>query len=100
MCFVDFERAFDEVKHDQLIDILRKTGLECIRCSRNLYRHEFAQIRTNDFTPKYVAICKGVSQGFSLLLNSNIKRNWRSTDNSVLIADNIQELQQMIEKLN
>lgn len=65
MCFIDFEKAFDRVQHQKLLQILRRMDIDQkdIRCIENLYLNQTAQIRIDGGTTGMVEICRGVRQG-------------------------------------
>jgi len=50
LCFIDYSKAFDKVKHDKLIDILQSLDIDGkdIRIIRNLYWKQTAAIKIND----------------------------------------------------
>jgi len=64
-CFIDFEKAFDRVQHDKMIDILQEIGLDGkdIRVIRNVYWDQEAGIRMNERTSAWQKIERGVRQG-------------------------------------
>lgn len=126
LCFVDYEKAFDKVQHEKLISILRKTDLDerDIRCIQNLYWQQKADVRTNGYTTDDVEIRRGVRQGcilspllFNLYseavfdeamedgdagikVNGTRINNIRYADDSVLLADSLEDLQKMMNHLN
>lgn len=61
-CFIDYQKAFDTVQHDKLIDILREVGLdECdIRIIANLYWDQTAAIKIDNELSEQIKIMKGV----------------------------------------
>ena len=52
MCFIDYEKAFDNVKHDLLILYLKDLDLDSkdIRLISNMYWHQKADIRLNNLS--------------------------------------------------
>ena len=126
LCFVDYEKAFDKVQHQKLIQVLRTTDVDekDIRCIQSLYWHQSAHITTNNLTTDDIEIRRGVRQGcilspllFNLYseaifnetfededtgirVNGVYVNNIRYADDSVIIADTIEDLQQMIDRLN
>ena len=58
MCFVDFEKAFDTVKHKQLVEILEKCGVDGadLRLLKELYWEQRAVVRVGDETSESVDI--------------------------------------------
>ena len=55
VCFIDYAKAFDRVKHQQLVDCLGKIGIDGkdIRVITNLYWHQKAAIRIDDEIAEY-----------------------------------------------
>ena len=49
LCCIDYTKAFDRVRHDKLIEIMKRTGIPNheIRLIANLYRKQKASARTN-----------------------------------------------------
>ena len=47
LCFVDYQKAFDRVKHDKLIEVMEKAGIPELemRLIMNLYWHQKASVR-------------------------------------------------------
>ena len=124
MCFVDFEKAFDTVKHGALVETLKKYGVEGadLRIIAKLYWEQRAVVRVEDEKSGYVEIEKGVRQGcvlspdlFSLYtqlvmdelaelegisIGGRNINNIRYADDMVLIADSEEKLQRLISKLH
>ena len=50
MCFIDYEKAFDTVKHEILIDMLQRMGVDGrdSRLIRNLYWEQEARVRIGE----------------------------------------------------
>ena len=48
-CFIDYTKAFDNVKHEKLIQIVHKVGIlkHGIRIIANLYYKQMAKIKCN-----------------------------------------------------
>uniref|UniRef100_A0A8D8SN59 Craniofacial development protein 2 n=1 Tax=Cacopsylla melanoneura TaxID=428564 RepID=A0A8D8SN59_9HEMI len=65
MCFIDFEKAFDKVRHNKLIEVLRKTGIhdKDLRIIKNLYFNQKANVRVGMSVSEEVEIKRGVRQG-------------------------------------
>lgn len=73
LCFIDYEKAFDRVKHQRLLDILMSVldGKD-LRVIRNLYAKQVATVRVENVNMDEIDICRGVRQGCvlsSLLFN-------------------------------
>ena len=68
VCFIDNAKAFDRVKHDNVIYCLKEIGLDekDIRVIPNLYWHQKATIRADSDIPYYTTVTtvkRGVRQG-------------------------------------
>ena len=124
LAFIDYEKAFDKVKHDILMTDLKSIGIDDkdLRIINNLYRDQIVAISVNDQLSDWVSILRGVRQGcvlspdfFSLyaeyimrkmIHQSNLKvngtsiTNIRYADDTTLIADNVHDLQLMLTSLH
>lgn len=126
ICFIDFEKAFDRVKHEKLFNTLGNVGIDDkdIRLLKNLYWHQIANIKIDNNISKNIEICKGVRQGcvlsptmfniyseclFNEALNNctdGIKVNGvnistiRYADDTVLLADSDVGLQRLMDNIN
>ena len=122
-CFVDYEKAFDKVRHQELFKILNDLDLDGkdLRLIRNLYWKQKATVRVADEESMLQDIKRGVRQGCVLspdLFNmyseiimrdlidlDGIKfggrniNNIRYADDTVLIADSEEKLQILVEAL-
>ena len=69
ICFVDFEKVFDSVKHDEMIKILKVIGVDekDVRLINNLCWSQEAAIRVDEERTDLDEIKRGVRQGFVLL---------------------------------
>ena len=65
ICFVDFKKAFDTVKHELLVETLRRFGIDGahIRIITKFYWEQRAGIRVDDDRSGWVNIEKRVRQG-------------------------------------
>ena len=47
LCFVDYQKAFDRIKHDKLIEVMEKAGIPELemRLVMNLYWHQHSSLR-------------------------------------------------------
>ena len=70
ICFVDFEKAFDTVKHDCLIEVMKKYGIDQadIRMMAELYWKQRAVVRVGEEVSEWINIKRGVRQGCVLSL--------------------------------
>lgn len=124
-CFIDFNKAFDQVKHDKLVNILRSTGIDeaDIRIIQNLYYGQKASVRVEGQLTEEVNIRKGVRQGcvlspllfniyseeifsealddmpIGININGHLIKTLRYADDTVLIADSLEDLQQLLNKV-
>lgn len=125
-CFIDYEKAFDCVKHEKLITILTNIGLDSrdIRIIENLYWEQTASIKVGNSSSEDIEIKKGVRQGcilspilFNLysekifnealdektegiIVNGQVINNLRYADDTVLLATSEVELQSLIDSIN
>ena len=124
LCFVDFEKAFDTVKHGCLMETLRKFGVDGadIRVLMQLYWDQKAVVRVGDDVSEWVNIEKGVRQGcvlspelFSLYTQLVMEEmrdlegvkvggkdinNIRYADDMVMMAETEEGLQDLMDKLS
>jgi len=64
-CFIDYQKAFDNVKHENLIEILNTYGVDKgdLKIISNLYWNQTAIIRVYGELSEDVLIKRGVRQG-------------------------------------
>ena len=120
LCFIDYAKAFDKVKHEVLFEFLQNLDIDGndLRLIRNLYWEQPAAIRIDGTIGKYKQIRRGVRQRcvFSPdlfnLYSENILRdlndikgcivggynlnNVRYADDAVLIAGSERQLQELL----
>jgi hypothetical protein len=118
--FIDYTKAFDRVQHKQLIKCLKDDA--DIRLICNLYWEQTASIRYNRDISAPNNIKRGVRQGcvlspclFNLYtenifkhikeipglnINGNIINNLRYADDTVLLAENPEELQHLVKEVS
>ena len=62
LCFIDYSKAFDKVKHSNLFNILQRLNCDGrdLRVLRNLYWEQEAAIRIDNEYSEYKPICRGV----------------------------------------
>ena len=123
-CFIDYSKAFDSVKHEKLINCLKEIHLDGkdIQLITNLYWDQSASVRCNNETTQKIAIKKGVRQGCVLspslfnIYTENIFEhirespglaiggeninNLRYADDTALLAENMQDLQDLLNRIN
>ena len=67
MVFIDYQKAFDRVNHERLIEILKQEGIPAheIRIieNLNLYWNQEAAVITENWETEEVDILRGVRQG-------------------------------------
>ena len=69
-CFIDFSRAFDRVKHTELVEIMKEVGLDSrdVRIIANLYWNQTAYVNIAGNKTEETKIQRGVRQGCVLSL--------------------------------
>ena len=120
LCFIDYSKAFDKVKHSNLFNILQRLNCDGsdLRVLRNLYWEQEAAIRVDNEYSEYKPVCRGVRQScifppdlfdiYSKMIfrnleqhegitvgGYNINKMWYA-DDTVLIADSEEKLQDSI----
>ena len=121
VCFIDYAKAFDRVKHFELIECLDLIGIDGkdIRIISNLYWHQKAAIRVEEDLSEYTSIQRGVRQGcilspllfnlYTEIIFRDFKElrgvciggrnvnNLRYADDTALLADNSHDLQILMD---
>ena len=125
LCFVDYQKAFDRVKHDKLVEVMEKAGVPEMerRLIINLYWRQHAAVKWDGEISKGVRVERGVRQGcvispllFNLYSEFTIKEamknvkgikfnttnmtDLRYADDAVLVADKRKKMQIMIDRLS
>ena len=125
LCFVDYQKAFDRVKHDKLVEVMEKAGVPEMerRLIINLYWRQHAAVKWDGEISKEVRVERGVRQGcvispllFNLYSEFMIKEamenvegikfnginitDLRYADDAVLVADKRKKMQIMIDRLS
>ena len=122
ICFIDYEKAFDKVRHNTLLKCLTKKGLDKndIDIIKNLYWSQEATVTTEAGETEALQIRRGVRQGcvlspllfnlyteevFSTALqtskegikiNGKLLNNIRYADDTIIIAENNNDLQNLL----
>ena len=120
ICFIDYVKAFDCVKHDKLLDFIESLDIDGkdLTLIRSLYYDQKAAIRIMGDLGEWVDIQKGVRQGcilspdfFDLYSEGALRKkrmcdgvdlegmncnNFRYTDDTVLIADSEKKLLRLL----
>src|SRR3989442_13173386 len=65
LCFVDYQKAFDRVRHDKLAEIMVKAGIPELerRLIIHLYWRQHAAVRWNGEVSREVGVENGVRRG-------------------------------------
>ena len=65
LCFINYKKAFDKVKHKEMICMLDQIGIDDkdLRIIQNLYHEQTASIKINDKVGDFTPIQRGVRQG-------------------------------------
>jgi len=124
ICFIDYEKAFDRVYHTEIMKSLDKIGFDGkdVNVIQNLYWNQQASVKLNNGLSTKFPIKKGVRQGCVLspklfniyteyifrevedLPGCNVGgmnvNNLRYADDTALIADDPEKLQDIINKVN
>src|SRR3989441_829032 len=125
LCFVDYQKAFDRVRHDKLVEVMEKAGKPNLERSLiiNLYWRQHAAVRWDGEVSREVDVERSVRQGcvmsptlFNLYSEFMIKEamenvegikfnginvtDLRYADDAVLMADKRKKIQKMIDRLN
>ena len=123
ICFIDYTKAFDKVKHEELINKLEKLNLDGkdLRTIKNIYWQQTAAIKVDQQIGPYQNIKMGVRQGcvfspdlFNLYSDyimraiDNIPgivvggynlNNLRFADDTALVASDQNNLQKMVNTI-
>lgn len=125
VCFIDYEKAFDSLRHKQLFEILNASDLDwnVKRIITNIYKNQEAAVVTTGGKTNWVNINKGVRQGcilspllyniyseaimkdaldecdIGVKINGLIVNNIRYADDTVLLAESSLDLQKLIDSI-
>ena len=124
ICFIDYEKAFDRVNHQKLIDCLTRTNMRDRDTTfiKNLYWTQKAYIKLENTVSNDIKIKRGVRQGCVLspsLLNLSTEHifpsledlegvniggmnvnNLRYADDTALLAETSEALQHLLDTLS
>ena len=122
LCFIDYAKAFDRVRHNELFRVLNGLDIDGkdLRIIRNLYWDQTAATRLDGEVSQFKPTKRGVHQGCVLspdffnicseMILRNIKdldgcsiggvniNSLRYADDTVLIADSESKLQDVVNK--
>uniref|UniRef100_A0A8D8RKC5 Craniofacial development protein 2 n=1 Tax=Cacopsylla melanoneura TaxID=428564 RepID=A0A8D8RKC5_9HEMI len=124
-CLIDYKKAFDRVKHEMMVEILKQIGTDArtINIITNLYWNQTAVLKIDGEHTDEVQILRGVRQGCVLspilfnLYSEHIFRealndmeegipingirlnNLRYADDTIMLADTIEGLQKLMTKI-
>ena len=125
VCFLDYNKAFDKVRHDLLFKLLRRRNLDQrdVNIIIQLYCSQTAIIREGNAVSEEIKIRRGVRQGCVLSpvlfntyseeaiqnalsevtagikVNGQIVNNLRFADDTLLLAGSLEELQFLIDRV-
>ena len=125
-CFIDFTKAFDMVKHDQLWLVMLEMGFppHLVQLLRNLYSQQRAAVRTANRISKWFRVKKGVRQGcnlspclFNILaeqvmrkalqgfnggfkIGGRVINNLRYADDIVLLTTSKEDMQELVNRVD
>ena len=121
ICFIDYTKAFDKVKHVTLFEMLQELDVngKDLELIKNLYWQQQAAVRVGQDMSDWVNIGRGVRQGCALspelfsLYTEMIRRkvnhmdgvnlggcnvnNIRYADDTAIVADSEEQLQNLID---
>ncbi|GFN76223.1 endonuclease-reverse transcriptase [Plakobranchus ocellatus] len=121
LCFIDYTKAFDRVKHWEMIKQLKQLHVDGkdLRIIKNIYWQQIAAVRIENEISPFQMIKRGVRQGCVLSLDlfnlysetilrnldeypgirigGRMINNLRYADDTVLIAENKEDLQKVID---
>lgn len=125
--FIDYQKAFDSIKHEHMLEVLQQIGLDAkdLRIIQNLYWNQTAVLRINNsLVTQELEITNGVRQGcilspllfnvytemiFQKALDSQQKgikingfpiNNIRYADDTAILANDLEDLQHILNKIN
>lgn len=126
LCFIDYQKAFDSVKHTELTGLLRERMVDDndLAFIENLYMNQTATVKVGNDTTQSFPIERGVRQGcvlsplfFNLYsesifdraltdivdgikINGHPVNNLRYADDTVIIAESQESLQRLIDRIS
>ena len=99
-CFIDYSKAFDKVRHNQLMKLLEKLDIDGkdLRIVRNLYWEQSAAVRVEGECSEFKPIKRGVRQGCVMspdlfnLYSESILRNIEDKSGIKVNGENINNI--------
>ena len=93
VCFIDYKKAFDKVRHERLLEMLRNIGIDDkdYRIIKNLYYLQQAAVRIPGGLTEWTEIKRGVRQGCGMspdlfnLYSESILRPLDSIDRGISV---------------
>ncbi|GFO23899.1 endonuclease-reverse transcriptase [Plakobranchus ocellatus] len=123
LCFIEYTKAFDKVRHDEIITELKQlniNGKDLRIIKKTMYWEQTAAMRIENKTSIFLDIKRGVRQGcvlspdlfslYSEIIMRNLENhpgikvggqninNLRYADDTVLIAENKEDLQKLLRR--
>ena len=122
--FLDYEKAFDRVNHNKLMECLRRCGVDGKECNiiQNLYWDQKAKVRVGDSQSEKIDIKRGVRQGCimsprlfnrytedifrdankeeGIRVNGRNVNNLRYADDTALLANSMETLNSLLKTVN
>ncbi|KAL4120153.1 hypothetical protein QTP88_012884 [Uroleucon formosanum] len=124
-CLIDYQKAFDRIRHDIMIRILEEIGIDGkdLRIIANLYWNQTAVLKMEDKTTDPIKIRRGVRQGCILSsilfnfyseyifrealneieegisINGTRLNNLSYADDAIVFADSIEGLQLLMDRI-
>lgn len=124
-CLIDYQKAFDRVQHDKMVDILKRIGMnpKDLNIIKNLYWNQTAVLRVDGGHTDQIKILRGVRQGCILspilfnvyseyifrealdniqegiTINGAKLNNIRYADDTIMFADSLQGLQKLMDRV-
>ena len=101
LCFVDYQKAFDRVRHDKLAEVMVKAGIPDLerRLIINIYWRQHAAVRWDGEVSREVGVERGVRQGcvispmlFKLESEFMIKETMKDVERNKFNGINITDL--------
>lgn len=126
ICFIDFEKAFDRISHGLLFEYLEQKRVNSyeLRLLKYLYYNQVATIKVDEVFTRKIPIKRGVRQGCVLSptlfnvyseeifresltdrsegvrIGGETVNNIRYADDTALLAENLEDLQALLNSVN